>query len=341
MFTGNEQDIGETLAVRGAELRPLPHPRSGHAQNRIIAREPAITAIVDALVGKIERREQAAWCARNSATSVLAPSPPSDQAPWQNLGAMSWSNRRSRGDFTKASASKVSTNDIRERYACAPARQPQSLRLPKRALYNWLAIVRHSDSPICPTHVKTTCLAGWHRAFAPVDIASLVFFSYRLRRFNDVACMAAFQQRLIAHLLVSSPDFFSSITDFPGSSPGQAMITSTLASLRFSHFSLPTVFSIARARHSSSSATFIPSFSMPPRFVNHTYLICLFQLLLVWVPANRAWSIDAWFNPKLRSQTIPAWSAWLLRAQMGVVHLFAGWPRLRPTGFKQCPCKCG
>ena len=38
-------------------------------------------------------------------------------------------------------------------------------------------------------------------------------------------------------------------------------------------------------------------------YLNHIYLICLFSFLSIFVPANRAFSIDAWLNPKIRSET--------------------------------------
>jgi hypothetical protein len=66
------------------------------------------------------------------------------------------------------------------------------------------------------------------------------------------------------------------------------------------------------------------------QWVNHTYLISLFSLLLIFVPADRAFSVDAWLNPKRRSQTAPAWTLWLLRAQMGVVYFFAGVAKISP-----------
>ena len=34
------------------------------------------------------------------------------------------------------------------------------------------------------------------------------------------------------------------------------------------------------------------------RYVNHTYLICLFSFLLIFVLAHRAFSIDTWLNPE-------------------------------------------
>jgi vitamin K-dependent gamma-carboxylase len=75
------------------------------------------------------------------------------------------------------------------------------------------------------------------------------------------------------------------------------------------------------------------------RYVNHTYLICLFSLLLIFLPANRALSIDAWLNPKLRSETTPAWTIWLLRVQMGVTYFFAGVAKLSPDWLRGEPMR--
>ena len=54
-------------------------------------------------------------------------------------------------------------------------------------------------------------------------------------------------------------------------------------------------------------------------YLNHLYLMCLLTFLLVFVPANRRWSLDArlW---KLPSRA-PAWSLWLIRFQVGVPYL--------------------
>jgi vitamin K-dependent gamma-carboxylase len=66
------------------------------------------------------------------------------------------------------------------------------------------------------------------------------------------------------------------------------------------------------------------------RWLNHTYLICLFSFLLIFMPANRALSVDAWLRPRLRSDTTPAWTLWLLRVQMGVVYFFSGVAKFSP-----------
>lgn len=63
-------------------------------------------------------------------------------------------------------------------------------------------------------------------------------------------------------------------------------------------------------------------------YLNHYYLVTLVSLLLVFVPAHRRWSIDAWRNPALRGDTAPAWSLYLMRFQIGTVYVFAGLAKL-------------
>ena len=41
-------------------------------------------------------------------------------------------------------------------------------------------------------------------------------------------------------------------------------------------------------------------------YLNHLYLICLIAFLMIFVPAHRAWSVDAWRKPSIRWNTVPA-----------------------------------
>jgi len=59
-------------------------------------------------------------------------------------------------------------------------------------------------------------------------------------------------------------------------------------------------------------------------YLNHHYLVVLVGVLLVCLPANAAWSIDARRDPSLARATVPAWNVWLLRFQIGIVYFFAG-----------------
>jgi hypothetical protein len=59
-------------------------------------------------------------------------------------------------------------------------------------------------------------------------------------------------------------------------------------------------------------------------YLNHYYLISLLCGLLMFVPAHRKWSIDAWRHPEIRADAAPAWCLNILRFQVAVVYIFAG-----------------
>lgn len=63
-------------------------------------------------------------------------------------------------------------------------------------------------------------------------------------------------------------------------------------------------------------------------YLNHYYLVSLLLGLMCFVPAHRAFSVDAWRRPELRADTLPAWCSWLLRFQVAVVYVNAGLAKL-------------
>jgi vitamin K-dependent gamma-carboxylase len=63
-------------------------------------------------------------------------------------------------------------------------------------------------------------------------------------------------------------------------------------------------------------------------YLNHYYLVSLISGLLVFMPANAAWSIDGWRKAALKRATVPAWTVNLLRFQLAVVYIFAGLAKL-------------
>lgn len=75
------------------------------------------------------------------------------------------------------------------------------------------------------------------------------------------------------------------------------------------------------------------------RYLNHLYLVCLFAFLLIFVPANRALSIDALLRPGLRSAVVPAWSIWVLRAQLCVVYFMGGIAKLNADWLRGQPLR--
>ena len=64
------------------------------------------------------------------------------------------------------------------------------------------------------------------------------------------------------------------------------------------------------------------------RYLNHFYLVCLISFLMCFLPAERAFSVDALLRRKIRSDVVPAWTLWLLRAQVGIPFFYGGIAKL-------------
>lgn len=167
-------------------------------------------------------------------------------------------------------------------------------------------------------------------AFAPVDIASLVFF-----RIAFGLCMIwhvrwFFLHNRIGHYFLE-PRFsfkyygFEWVQPWPGNG-------------LYIHWALLGVFALfitVGFLYRTSALLFCVGYTYTflldsALWVNHRYLICLISFLLIFVPAHRAFSIDAWFTPDLKSDKAPAWSLWLLRLQMGVVYFYGGIAKIMP-----------
>jgi vitamin K-dependent gamma-carboxylase len=73
------------------------------------------------------------------------------------------------------------------------------------------------------------------------------------------------------------------------------------------------------------------------RYLNHFYFVSLLALLLSIVPAHRVWSLDAWLSKDRWSPTVPTWSLWLLRIQVGVVFVGAGVAKLNGDWLRGQP----
>lgn len=62
-------------------------------------------------------------------------------------------------------------------------------------------------------------------------------------------------------------------------------------------------------------------------YLNHYYAAILLLALLALIPADRALSISALRRPD-RPPTVPRWSVWILRFQVGVIYIYAGIAKL-------------
>jgi hypothetical protein len=59
-------------------------------------------------------------------------------------------------------------------------------------------------------------------------------------------------------------------------------------------------------------------------YLNHYYFVSIVCGLLVLVPANRAYSFDAWKNPALQLRQVPRWTVFIFQLQLGIVYVYAG-----------------
>ena len=164
----------------------------------------------------------------------------------------------------------------------------------------------------------------WARLFVPVDISFLVFF-----RVVFGAILAWEVSRFFSHGWIARyyiiPDFHFTYYGFHWVKPwpGQGM---------YIHFSVIGIAAICISLgffYRIASAIFFFGFTYvflldQTRYLNHFYLVSLVSFILMFLPAQRAFSVDALIRPTIRSDAVPTWTLWLLRFQIGVAYFFGG-----------------
>ncbi len=176
-------------------------------------------------------------------------------------------------------------------------------------------------------------------AFAPVDIASIVSFRIVFGLLIVWTVERLWSYQLISRWWIDAP--------FQFKYPGFSWVNAWPGNGIYIHWILLGIFALFVAAgflYRVSAILLFLSYTYfflldQGRYVNHTYLICLFSFLLVFMPVHRAFSIDAWLRPRLRSQTVPAWTVWVLRAQMACVYFFAGIAKIAPDWFHGEPMR--
>jgi len=59
-------------------------------------------------------------------------------------------------------------------------------------------------------------------------------------------------------------------------------------------------------------------------YLNHAYLICILTFLMIFLPAHRALSVDAWWRPSWARRELPHWARGLLVFQLALVYTYGG-----------------
>ena len=63
-------------------------------------------------------------------------------------------------------------------------------------------------------------------------------------------------------------------------------------------------------------------------YLNHYYFVSLVSFLMIFLPAQRYFSLDAFFRPSIKQQLVPAWTINILKFQLGIVYFYAGLAKL-------------
>jgi hypothetical protein len=74
-------------------------------------------------------------------------------------------------------------------------------------------------------------------------------------------------------------------------------------------------------------------------YLNHYWFVTLAGFLLVLLPTDGCWSVDAWRGRVRPSATVPAAVVWALRAQIAVVYLFAGLAKVNGDWVRGLPMR--
>lgn len=183
----------------------------------------------------------------------------------------------------------------------------------------------------------------WQRlksaAFAPVDIAALVFFrvafgvilTWEATRYLRYGWIADYWIKPQFHFTYYGFDW---VKPFP---PAGMYAVWWAIGISAGCIALGLLYRVA-------TLLFFTAFTYcflldETTYLNHFYFVCLLSFLLVFVPAHRALSIDAWLRPKVRSDTVAAWTIWVLRVQVAVVYFFAGVAKLSADWLRAEPMR--
>lgn len=174
--------------------------------------------------------------------------------------------------------------------------------------------------------------------FAPVDIAWLVFFriAFGILMLEEAA---RYMFGLAKELYIDPPFHFTYY--------GFAWVEPWAGSGMYVHFALLALLALAMTAglfYRFAACLFFLGFTWvflldESRYLNHFYLVCLLSFLMVFLPAHRAFSLDAWRRPAIRSQTVPAWTLFLVRAQLAIVYFYAAIAKLNGDWLRGEPLR--
>ena len=74
-------------------------------------------------------------------------------------------------------------------------------------------------------------------------------------------------------------------------------------------------------------------------YLNHGYLFCVLSYLMIFFPANRAFSLDLRSNPEIYAKYIPRWPIFTLQFLMATVYIFGGIAKINQDWLRALPLR--
>ncbi len=75
------------------------------------------------------------------------------------------------------------------------------------------------------------------------------------------------------------------------------------------------------------------------RYLNHFYLISLICFLMIFVPANKDFSLDCLRKPQIRQEKTFAWHKYIIMFQLSIAYFFGGIAKLNPDWLQGEPIR--
>ena len=158
----------------------------------------------------------------------------------------------------------------------------------------------------------------------PIDIAGLVFFRISFGIILLCEVFRYFDHNWIRRYWIN-PDFYFTYEGFSWVTPwsGDGMY------YHFYFLGILAFFIAIGFLYRISTVLFFLGFTYiflldKTNYLNHFYLIILLSFILIFLPAHRAFSIDAKIFPKIKTDWVRNWTLWWLKIQIGIAYFFGG-----------------
>lgn len=178
----------------------------------------------------------------------------------------------------------------------------------------------------------------WHNLFAPVDIAAVVLFRIAFGGILFWEVTRYFNHGWIYRYWIE-PLWNFSYGPFNFLSMGE-----TGMHVLWVILGLLALFIAFGFLYRISTILFFLGFTYTflleqGRYLNHFYLVVLISFVLIFIPANRYYSVDARIWKKIKSPVIESWCLWMVRFMIGVPYFFGGIAKINPDWLQGYPLR--